>query len=365
LQIAREIEAQIAAGRWDGKRMPGVRALAEQFGVSIVTASRALQLLADRGLIDTVERSGCYVRANRPTTSDSFALCQRVTSGFWQQATEQVLRTGFEEAAREQQMALLAGQLTFRDDTPERELQRLVETVVAGGGQGVCFLPSRHSPLGAEQDGRFLQVCADVGLPVVLVERNLRGPARPLTHDLVACDDLDGGFQATRHLIEQGRHRIAFVQSSPTSSHESRLAGYLLALAQAGGGNGPRTPILLAQSLEQPSPEAYRTLTTQLIDHKADGVVCYHDYTAMGLILEMLSRGLQVPRDVGLIGFGDLPLGNSFTIGLTTFAAPATEIARQALRLMRDRLVRPNAAPIKVLVPGRLFPRESTDGATP
>ena len=93
-----------------------------------------------------------------------------------------------------------------------------------------------------------------------------------------------------------------------------------------------------------------------------DGVVCYEDYTAIGLIMEMLSRGLSVPKDVAVVGSDDLPIGDVFTIGLTTYAYPSERMAEQAVRVMRERLKDPGAAPIKVVVPGRLIVRESTVG---
>ena len=58
----------------------------------------------------------------------------------------------------------------------------------------------------------------------------------------------------------------------------------------------------------------------------------------------------------------DLPIGNSFTIGVTSYAYPAEGMAEQAVRLMRERLKDPARAPIKVVVPGRLIIRASSAG---
>ncbi|HLH27355.1 MAG TPA: substrate-binding domain-containing protein, partial [Acidimicrobiales bacterium] len=197
---------------------------------------------------------------------------------------------------------------------------------------------------------------------VVLIERNLRGLARTLEFDLVAADDLDGGLRCTRHLLDQGRRRIAFLTGSPTSSHEGRLAGYLTALHHAGRG---AAPLVLQQPSDLATPESYAVLADRVLAQAADGVVCYQDYTALGLILELLNRGARVPADVAITGFDDLPIGKAYSIGVTTYAFSSETVARQAVRLIRARAAGDAGPPVKVLIPGELIVRESSRPADP
>ena len=213
-------------------------------------------------------------------------------------------------------------------------------------------MPSRHRAEAATQDEAFLQSCREAGLAVVLIERNLRGLGRVLDYDLVAADDFDGGLRCTQHLLDQGRRRIAFVTGSPTSSHEGRLAGYLTALLHAAIGWGP---LVMEQPSGLASKESYGELADRIIAQGADAVVCYQDYTALGLILELLSRGVRVPADVAITGFDNLPIGKSYSIGVTTYAFSAEAMARHATRLIRARLEGDNGPPVKVLIPGDLI----------
>ncbi len=64
-------------------------------------------------------------------------------------------------------------------------------------------------------------------------------------------------------------------------------------------------------------------LADRIVSHAADGVVCYQDYSALGLILELLNRGIRVPSDVAITGFDNLPIGKAYSIGLTTYAFSA------------------------------------------
>src|SRR5271155_3716360 len=87
LDIARTIQSRLL-GR-DGAKVPSSREIAGAYGVSIVTASRAIQVLRDKGLIRTVERSGSFMT---PATwvvdgRECYALVQRSTPGPWFQAS--------------------------------------------------------------------------------------------------------------------------------------------------------------------------------------------------------------------------------------------------------------------------------------
>jgi LacI family transcriptional regulator len=358
VEVAAALEAQVRGGVWDGEKMPGVRAVAGRYGVSAVTASRAIQILRDKGLIHTVQRSGCYRVA--PPSAERWALVLRLTPGPWQKATLSLSRLGFEAVARREPMHLEPDAVPLAAGTVEGEVRALVGRAKAGGCRGVFLLPSRHSAEEAGADERLLAACRAEAIPVVLLERNLRGHNRDLAHDLVAVDDLDGAARATRHLLDLGRRRVALVVASPTSSHDDRVAGYLFALHAADGGH---KPTVLYQDTDLPTRDAYTRLADQVRKLRADGVVCYQDYTAMGLIIELLARGAKVPDDVAVTGSDDLPIGNLFAVGLTTYTYPSEAMAEQAVRLMRERIKEPGRRPLKVVVPGELVVRDSTIGA--
>jgi len=364
LQIAQELESDIQEGDGDHGKFPSVRQIAHDHGVSIVTASRAVQVLRDKGLIRTVNRSGCHPVSPSSPSTDRWAILLRVTPGQWHQAAKAMTMAGFESLAQREGLTLVSDAFVLRKGMTEQDYRSQVRAALDGGIQGVFMLPSRLNDAGARQEEVFLNGCRRAGLAAVLIERNLRGNDRPLEYDLVCTDDVGGGAESTRHLIGLGHHRIAFVAGSPTSSHNDRIAGYLFALLRArpaGRGSGGRwAPLVLEQSPTLPAKVAYRELADQLLAERADGVVCYEDYVAMGLILEFMVRGVRVPQDIALTGFDDLPIGNAFAMGITSYAFPSKEVARQALRVIRQRLKFPLDPPVKVVVPGKLVVRESS-----
>jgi LacI family transcriptional regulator len=265
-------------------------------------------------------------------------------------------------AAGFRDLALLSGTKfdldTVRlDDNPsEAVLRERFQAVVATGVRGLFLLPSRVSDDLAQRDERLLAAAAAEKVQVILIERNLRGSHRPLTHDLVCFHDFEGGATLARHLIDQGRKRIVFVSGSDTSSHSERLGGYLSTVVAAG-----LPPLLVSQPEGATPRQAYQAIAEQVLAARADGVICYHDYAAIGVVLELFRRSIRVPDQMGVAGFYNMPIGESFSIGLTTYAFPALTVAQRAVDLMRWRLAVAEAPPVKLVIPGSLIVRDSTD----
>jgi LacI family transcriptional regulator len=356
LDVAEALEAEVQTGRWDGGKMPSVRGVARLYRVSAVTASRALQVLRDKGLVRTVERSGCFRVA--PDSADRWALVLRTTDGPWQADTRTLARAGFEALARRRPMHLDGEPFALAPGMPAAAVAPLARAAKERGVKGVFLLPSRASAAETATDEAVLAAYRAEGLAVVLLERNLRGEGRPLDADLVAVDDVDGAARATRHLLQLGRTRVGVVVASPTSSHHDRVAGYLVALHTAGS---EFAPVVVRQPDGLPPAEAATRLADEVTARGLDGVVCYADYAAAGLIADLTTRGVVVPRDVAVVGFDDLPAGPG-AVGVTTYAYPAEAMAEQAVRLMAERLAHPGRPAVKVLVPGRLVVRGSTEG---
>lgn len=351
--LAAELEERIRRAGFEGGKVPPVRELAESHGVSVVTVTRALQILRDKGLVQSLERSGCFVVPRLAPASERWGLCLHVTPGPYQQAARATNQIGFDELARTAPHEFDTGLID--PDASPATLRTQAQAAVTAGVKGVFLLPARMSATAAASDEAVLAACRNEGLAVVLLERNLYGDTRPLAADLVASDDAAGGRELTRHLIDQGRRRIAFVTGSPTSSHVDRLSGYLYATHTAG-----LPPLVYTLDPTLPPRDSYPHLCDEVLAAGADAVVAFIDYVAFGLILELLRRGVSVPGKVAVAGFDDLPIGQQFAIGVTTYAFPSVASAVQAVAVMKARLANPEKPPVKYVVPGKLIVREST-----
>jgi LacI family transcriptional regulator len=339
-RIAEALKPRMAT--WEEGGWPTVRVVASEFKVSIVTASRALQALR--------------TEQGAPIGEDRWAVCLHVSPGPFQQAATDVTAVGFRELALQSETTFDMDTVRLDDNPSEAVLHQRLQAVAAAGVRGLFLLPSRVSDDLAQRDERLLAAAAAAKVQVILIERNLRGSHRPLTHDLVCFHDFEGGATLARHLIDQGRKRIVFVSGSDTSSHGERLGGYLSTVLAA------RLPPLLISQPEGATPrQAYTAIAEQVLAARADGVICYHDYAAIGVVMELFRRRARVPEQMGVAGFYNMPIGESFSIGLTTYAFPALTVAQRAVDLMRWRLAVPEAPPVKLVVPGSLIVRDSTD----
>lgn len=325
---------------------PSVRDVARQFSVSIVTASRALHAYRDK--LARASTNGSTKPGGR------WAVCLNVTPAphQLQRAAGEPALEGFRRIALADELDFDFNSINFLQETTE---EAFVEKLTSNAIRGLYLLPSRLSDATLKQDETLLAACAKLQIPAVLIERGLRGADQPLRYDVVTLDDFAAGRITTRHLLRQNRQKIAFITASPTSSHVERVGGYLSAMNEE-----RREPLILQYPNELSAKAAYMSLVDELQARGCDGVICYHDYPAFGLLMEFLRRGVSVPQAIGIVGFDNMPIGDSYTIGMTTYAFPGDKIARRAVELMNLRLATPQADPVRLIVPGELLIRDST-----
>ncbi|MTE17953.1 LacI family DNA-binding transcriptional regulator [Streptomyces sp. TRM43335] len=255
------------------------------------------------------------------------------------------------EAAQRRSWTVIIDQTHGRAD----EERRLLEGTHAPIVDGLIISPWA---LGAEE----LAERAGATPMVLLGERD---PGRLADH--VAVDNVLAADEATRHLLDAGRRRIAAVGPQPglrNGTAEQRLAGYRRALRRAGVTPDP--------ALEVPVPTLHRAAGARAMARLLDGggpvpdaVFAFSDELALGVLLVARERGIGVPEDLAVVGFDDIEDGRYANPSLTTVSPDKAQIAERALQCLADRVYSPGAAvpPQRITVPHRLVARESTGHA--
>ncbi|HKG63241.1 MAG TPA: LacI family DNA-binding transcriptional regulator [Solirubrobacteraceae bacterium] len=148
----------------------------------------------------------------------------------------------------------------------------------------------------------------------------------------VSIDDVEGGALATRHLIELGHERIAFVGDRPQPdfgfvASERRRDGYRRALEDAG--------LPVDPELEREGPHgrlvAHR-LTRELLslDEPPTAIFAASDTQALGVLEAARYEGFDVPRELSVVGFDDIEVAPY--VGLTTVHQPLEESGARGIQ---------------------------------
>jgi DNA-binding LacI/PurR family transcriptional regulator len=187
-----------------------------------------------------------------------------------------------------------------------------------------------------------LAALRDAGVPVVLVDA--RGAGVPM----VVTDDVDGGRLATRHLVELGHERIAFIGDNPKNafgfpSSPQRERGYRAVLKAAGL---PVVPELICYGPHD--RHVARGLAERLLRRRRrpTAVFASSDVQALGVMEGARAVGLSVPGDVSIIGFDDIEL--SAYAAITTVRQPLFESGHLGARILLDALERDGSPPAEI-----------------
>jgi DNA-binding LacI/PurR family transcriptional regulator len=173
----------------------------------------------------------------------------------------------------------------------------------------------------------------------------------------IGCDNFQGGFDITTHLLDQGCRRIAFVghASSHYPEFEERYRGYVAAMAERG------VPVDTALQFDAITTEqsGYDACQSLLADGPViDAVFAASDLIAIGAMRALREHGLRIPQDVALAGFDDIPLAASVSPTLST----VQQDTKQAGQLLVERLLAliQGEAVESQTIPVRLVLRESS-----
>ncbi|MEO7261848.1 MAG: LacI family DNA-binding transcriptional regulator [Jatrophihabitantaceae bacterium] len=183
------------------------------------------------------------------------------------------------------------------------------------------------------------------------------------TADHVAVDNVRAAQEATRHLIELGRRRIAFI-GAQAQGHTGavRLSGYRAAHLEAGQRPDPALIVRASPYRRAEGAAAMAQLLTA--KEPPDAVFCANDLLAVGAVRILLSSGFRVPEDVAVVGFDDIEEARFASPSLTSISPDKREIAELSVELLCRR-IRDGATgpPVDVVARHFLQVRESTVGA--
>lgn len=312
------------------------KALRDEPDVSDATKSRIKSLAQQMGYVPDSSAQGLRTRTTKllglliPSTTDPF-LARTVLA--------------IEERAHELGYDLL---LMHTLNTPARE-EHCIRRMLARRVDGIFISPVYR----IEPEARIYRELVAQRSRVVLL-----GPSAPFCNQFpsVQVDDLIASYMATQHLVKLGHKRIAFL-SGPLAApwSQARFEGYRRALRESGM-DVDDSLVFQAGSTTEDGVKAASQMLNEAC--QATAVQAAHDLVAIGFADTMLNRGVKIPEEISIVGFGNTITSEYFRVPMTTIRQPKFRLGQAAMDMMLQ-LLRGQRTETKRM-PAELIVRAST-----
>jgi LacI family transcriptional regulator len=213
-------------------------------------------------------------------------------------------------------------------NSPERE-EACIRRLLARRVDGLFIFPVyRLAPTASIYD-----VLLQRQTPTVILGQ--RAPFCAQFHN-VETDDLDGSYLMTRHLLELGHKRIAFLCGPPGAPWaQERLEGYRRALREEQIELDDRLIFTAGATMDEGAKAALQLLNESV---SMTAIQAAHDLVAMGAANVFLNQGIKIPDELSIGGFGNILLSEHFRVPLTTVRQPKLRLGAAAMDIMQKLL---------------------------
>jgi len=331
-----------------------IKDIAKEAGVSHTTVSRALRgslLISDettRRIQETALKLGYLPSAAaRSLKTNRSQVLGVIVSNIDDPYFSEILQ-GIEEAAQGNNYSMF---MAASQHDPERE-QNIIHTMRQHRVDGVIICSTTFSD---EQSQHF----SNYGIPIVVVNNQAAEDYRYSIYH----DDVDGSRQLTRHLIELGHRRIAYLGNSHSGrTTQDRLAGFRQEMEAA----GLPVPDNYVHAILGSEPKNGILAVNHFLDlpERPTALVCFNDMMAIGVLKSLQQYGIRVPEEFSITGFDNIVFSDYTNPPLTTFDQPKRFIGQKAAELilsLLDSTSKTNLPEQKIQVlKGRLLVRAST-----
>lgn len=334
--------------------------LSKHYGISYQTVVRALGELVERGWLVRQHGRGTFVAPHPPREDGGAGTASKTVLLALDPRSLTRGRFGFAivEALDE---ALVRENLRVRYAPVSAAGEAHVLEELSGGGGGVDLLVAFDRPV-------FLKraLALAPGLPALALHATPEAASSGtgLHYDAVLVEDHAGGFAAGQYLSRRGFKRIAFLGGPQDDLRaQDRHTGFKEALAAAG-----LKPVAEAWSdgWDEQTGRVHARILLRKLGYdgpdrapEATGCFCANDRLAHGLYDAAHELGLEIPAQLGVVGFDDQEIAAQLRPPLTTVRFDRSEYGRQAAQLVKERLAEPLRPPRIVRMPVAIVERAS------
>lgn len=331
------------------ERRPTIKDVAREAGVSKSTVSLVLQgsslvKAETRAHVQKVmgELGYVYNRAAAKLRSGSTGLIGLVINDLRNPFFSELAASLQRSLSQEAYAAVVAN----TEENPVLQ-RKMIKALIEHGVSAFVICPTYDD---AEQ---ALEPIARAGLPAVQVFRQV--DTRFDLFPFAAPDYAEGGRLATEHLLAQGARRIAFVgglEGRPVTSE--RASGYLDVMSELG-----QEPILLTGAATREFGRTQAQVLSAMYP-EVDGVVCFNDLVALGLLAASTAQGRVIGRELRVVGVDDIEECAHSAPPLSSVNCQISEFANQISEALLRWLAHGPAPAAQVRTPVSLQIRASS-----
>jgi LacI family transcriptional regulator len=220
------------------------------------------------------------------------------------------------------------------DNSPDLE-REVLATALDKEIDGIIIVPS-------DDDPELVELFEERNVHYVFLDRVVSKEDIPS----VVSDDEEGAYQATKYLLDLGHRKILYIGGETRLSTErNRLKGFKRALADQELSLNTR----LIRECSFHYEEGYvETLAILEDGYPFTAIFAASDLIAFGAKAAVEKHGLSIPKDISLVGYGDIP--STKFVSLTTVSNPSYEMGKSAFRLLLDYIENRLEAPKQIVL---------------
>lgn len=311
------------------KQKVTIKTIAKELGVSTSTVSKALRDSHEIS-VETKEKIKAYadyynykpnnlaLQLRNQKTKVIGVILPKIVHHFFS-----TVINGIENGAREKGYQMI---VCFSNETYQSEVDNL--KVLSNGSVDGLLVSIAKETL---QNGNFSHFndLVNEEIPLVMIDRVIDA----IPCDKVIVDDVGAGYKATRHLLEKGRKRIAFLG---TPEHVNvgvlRQDGYQRALKESNIAVSRELMVEIDEDAEL-KPQIEGVLTKDI-----DAVFAVNEIYAANAIQIAKEKGIQVPKDVAVVGFTDGLISEFSSPSISAIVQHGYTMGRQAVEMLIERI---------------------------
>lgn len=345
-QIETKIREAIASGRLcPDTRLPSMRDLAQQLGVSVGIAKQAINTLTIEGYLRSSPKVGVFVAYKRPTKSIVLVL-----PSVELEQMPRIVRGARSNLPENFRLVIEAASNDF--DSEVDIIKYLDPSHVAGI---LLMSPSQ------QRYADLIKPHLRGDIPCVQILNELTG----LPTDCATIDGYEMGSMAIRLLIEAGHAHIGLVfNDADAQTYLNRIDGMNAELKRIGlSYDALPKEIIRADQLSADTPSFYgHEAAVRLLQRHPDitAIIGGDGHITLGVVQAVKEAGKSIPDDYSVLSMGvDLPSFQHVTPGISVLDEPLEKICRRAAEVLMDRIKSPKEMYRTIQFPPTLYSRGS------